>query len=134
MFRKNKLDTMDKKRLLTQLYDSLSEEGRDQLVEYAEFLVSKYPAPDLEQPSAPPEPIKTVPPEDESVPAAIKRLSRSYPMLDKLKMMNPTSTLMTQYLTRGRPKEEVINDLEELFQKEYNRFLEEFHQKQDVEG
>lgn len=116
--------------MLTQTFKNLNAEGQKQLLEYAEFLMSKYPLAGSEkEPKLPAEPIKTPPPENESVPLAIKRLSRSYPMLDKVKIMNPAAGLMTQHLTQGRKAKEVIADLEALFLNEYNRYLEEFHQE-----
>ena len=115
----------NEKRLL-EYFGKLDEEGQKQLLEYAEFLQIKYPSSPDKKSDTPLEPLPSVAPENESVPAAIKRLSRSYPMLDKVKMMNPTASLMTQYLTQGREAELVIADLEALFKNEYSRYLEDF--------
>ena len=104
----------DKKRLLA-LYAGLSEGGRESLFAFAEFLrqrEDKRPQP----PAAPAiEPTEIPRPAGESVVAAIKRLSRSYHMLDRSKILTETSSLMTAHLMHGRGAESVIDELETLF-------------------
>ncbi len=58
-------------------------------------------------------------PADESVVMAIKRLTRSYPMLDRRKLMGPTSLLMSQHALQGRAASEVIDELEIVFERHY---------------
>lgn len=60
-------------------------------------------------------------PAEESVVAAIKRLSASYPMLDRTSMLNDTSTLMAQHVLQGRAASEVIDELEQVFYAKYER-------------
>ncbi len=85
------------------------------LLAFAEFLHTRSA---LEAP--PPPRLQPIPrPEQESVIAAIKRLSQTYPMLDKATLFNDTSQLMTQHVMQGRPAKEVIDDLEKLFQQHY---------------
>jgi hypothetical protein len=106
-------------RRLRELFSTLVEADRQTLVAFAEFLASRAPAapkPILE-PQIEPRPAK------ESVVGAIKRLSRSYPMLDKAKMLNDTSALMTQHLMQGRTAVEVIDDLEALFARHYRELI-----------
>lgn len=104
------------------LYGSLSESGQETLFSFAEFLASK-PENGVSQPI--PEP-KLVPrPESESVVRAIKRLSASYSMLDSPKLLNETSTLMTQHVMQGRDLKLVIDDLEELFRRQYEVMIAE---------
>ena len=55
----------------------------------------------------------------ESVVAAIRRLSTSYPMLDRRRLLNVTSSRMTQHTLHGRPAPEVIDELEQVFAAEY---------------
>ena len=74
--------------------------------------------------TAPLEPILKPRPADESVIAAIKRLSQSYPMLDKAVLLNKTSLLMSEYMLRGRNKNEVIDELEAVFMRHYEEFIE----------
>ena len=67
--------------------------------------------------------IQAIPrPEAESVVAAIKRLTATYPMLDTTKILDETSGLMSQHIIQGRPAIEVIDDLEQLFRRHYDEF------------
>ena len=61
-------------------------------------------------------------PKKETVIGAIKRLSEKYPMLDKGSMLDDTSVLMSAHLLQGRTAQEVIDDLELLFQKYYKTY------------
>jgi hypothetical protein len=56
---------------------------------------------------------------------AIKRLSESYFMLDKDHMINETSALMAQHIMQGRAAAEVIDELEAVFSRHYQKRLEE---------
>lgn len=58
-------------------------------------------------------------PDGESVVMAIKRLTRTYPMLDRRKLMGPTSLLMSQHTLQGRAAVEVIDELELVFERHY---------------
>lgn len=58
-------------------------------------------------------------PDGESVVMAIKRLTRTYPMLDRRKLMGPTSLLMSQHTLQGRVATEVIDELEVVFERHY---------------
>lgn len=108
------------KRLL-QIFKALPEAERETLLSFAEFLASRVEP--RNEPVSEPVPIE--PREGETVVGAIKRLSATYPMLDKSKMLNETSTLMTQYSIQGRDAGEVIQELEVVFRRHYERFLEE---------
>ena len=110
------------KRLL-RLFRDLGNQERETLFAFAEFLNTRAaPQPPSELPT--PELIPR--PENESVVAAIKRLSASYPMLDKGRMLNDTSNLMTQHVMQGRPADEVVDELEEVFRRHYAQFKREF--------
>lgn len=106
-------------RRLRELFAKLPEADRQTLLAFAEFLASRAPAASepLLEPQLEPRPAK------ESVVGAIKRLSRSYPMLDKAKMLNDTSALMTQHLMQGRAAAEVIDDLQALFERHYRELV-----------
>ena len=106
------------KRDLLSIYSSLSDAGKENLRLYAEFLVQRESAGD--QPEQ--QPVSAVPveiprPEKESVVSAIKRLSSSYHMLDRSVILTETSSLMTSHIMHGREADEVIDELEALFQK-----------------
>ncbi len=102
---------------LTALYHRLPAAGRETLLAFAEFLLER-------SGSALPLDITPTPserPAQESVVAAIKRLSASYHMLDRSRMLHETSGLMTEHLMQGRPANEVIDELEELFRRHYQK-------------
>ncbi len=63
-------------------------------------------------------------PEGESVIAAIKRLSKSYSMLNKGDMLHETSDLMSAHVLKGRPAEEVIDELEIMFLRHYQKKIQ----------
>ena len=101
---------------LLEIHDSLAEEQRGHLLEYAEFLVARHGVVKERAVSVP----QHIPrPEQESVVGAIKRLSTVYPMLDHSRMLHETAGLMTQHVMQGRAAMEVIDDLEELFKRHY---------------
>lgn len=84
------------------------------LLEYAEFLASRHAKPDVAM-----EPLVIPRPEKESVVRAIKRLGATYPMVDRSKILNETSVLMTQHVIHGRDAVEIIDELEILFRNRY---------------
>ena len=89
------------------------------LLEYAEFLAARYAGPqEITEPFDIPRPDK------ESVVKAIKRLGTTYPMLDRSKMLNETSSLMTQHVLHGRAAAEVIDELEIMFKRHYEKLVE----------
>ncbi len=92
---------------------------RDSLLAFAEFLAARAAG---QQDGKPPEVVEPVPveaPENESVVAAIKRLSSTYPMLERAVLLNETSVLMTAHVMQGRGADEVIAELEALFSAQY---------------
>jgi hypothetical protein len=108
------------KRRLLALYDALDERDRATLTALAEFLAARQ-AGGVEPLSAVPEPDWIPRPAEESVIAAIRRLSRTYHMLDKALMLHDTSALMSAHILQGRPAGEVIDELEALFSGHYER-------------
>jgi hypothetical protein len=111
---------------------TLSEQEQRSLLDFARYLSERHgdlpmPAPTFQDPVAPtrkaeppPEPRDIERPESEKVVAAIKRLSQTYYMLDKTRMLGHTSGLMTQHIMTGREAREVIDELEAIFQREYD--------------
>lgn len=96
-------------------YRKLNDEDKQSLEKFASFLLAN--STEEAEPLAEAVMIKAKP--DESVVAALKRLSASYPMLDKSIMLNETSSLMTQHIMQGREKTEVIAELEAVFAEQY---------------
>ena len=106
---------------IASLYRNLSESDRQSLMAFAEFLNSRSVV--VDEPVG--EPLEIAAKDNESVVGALKRLAKMYPMLDKSKMLNDTSVLVSQHVIQGRAKVEVIKDLEDMFKEYYQRLLEE---------
>lgn len=60
-------------------------------------------------------------PADESVVAAIRRLTRVYPAAERRRLMGPVSTLMAQHALQGRAAVEVIDELEVVFERHHGK-------------
>ncbi|AHF04529.1 hypothetical protein MARPU_12270 [Marichromatium purpuratum 984] len=105
---------------LLRLFRVLPAAERETLLAFAEFLVDRAGGVD-EAGALEPEPNPEPRPEDERVVAAIKRLSRGYPMLDRAAMLEETSALMSEHVLQGRPASAVIDDLEALFERHYQQ-------------
>ncbi len=115
----------DQRRLL-KLFNVLEQPDQVSLLAFAEFLAQRDSTTGNEEESdLPDEPIQIPRPDNESVVGAIKRLSSSYPMLDKSVLLNETSSLMTAHLIHGRSAPDVIDELEELFSSKYDEHLSE---------
>lgn len=104
---------------LREILGELPEAQARALLEYAEFLAARYSGP--KQVTAP---LDIPRPQKESVVKAIKRLGATYPMVDRAKMLNETSVLMTQHVISGREAAEVIDELESMFRKQYEKLVE----------
>ena len=100
------------------LYDSLSTEGQQALTDYALFLSERYP----EQENITTEPLDIDRPEEESVVVAIRRLSKTYPMLDRQALLHDTSAFLMQHVVKGRVANEVIDELEGYFKQQYENY------------
>jgi len=119
----------DGERQLAKLYRSLESEDQITLLAFGEFLASRGTDHAREQPQAPLVPEQIPRPQGESVVGAIKRLSRSYFMLDRSTMLTDTSSLMGAHVLQGRAAEEVIDELETLFARHYVKYREEQESK-----
>ncbi len=108
------------KRLLS-LFKSLPEAEQRTLLQFAEFLSERAEPVPVAIPV--PEPIAR--PEEESVVKAMKRLSATYHMVEKSKLLSETSALMAQHIMQGRPAVEVIDELEIVFEAHYKRLLDD---------
>jgi len=106
-------------RRLLRLLRQLSPTDRGTLLAFAEFLAARRPAEGHTAAAPAAEPAHEPRPEDETVIAAIKRLRRTYPMLETDGMLNETSALMAEHTLQGRPAGEVIDALEALFASRY---------------
>ena len=100
-------------RQLLRWFDSLGEPDRASLLAFAEFLATREEPGDSSKLCLPS--LRRFPgPTQESVVAAIKRLSSSYSMLDTQAMLNDTASLMSAHILQGRPAIQVIDDLEDI--------------------
>ena len=109
---------------LLEFYRELPDEVAQQLLDFAEFLASRHKVV-VEEIS---QPINIPRPENESVVVAVKRLSATYPMLNKDKLLNETASLVSQNMLQGRDAVEVIDELEVIFSKQYDMLIEELKQ------
>ncbi len=111
-------------RRLLDLFRALAEPDRMNLMAFAEFLASRCEEPPASaaEPLSTAEPLGLTRPDEESVIGAIKRLSKSYYMLDSTKMLEETSTLMSAHVLKGREAVDVIDELEALFQRHFTDY------------
>ena len=114
----------DEKRLL-KLYRALSDGGRNSLLDFADFLATRDKGHAADIPTVP---LDIPRPADESVVKAIKRLMTTYPMLARDKLLHETSGLMTRHVIHKNPAVEVIDELELVFKRHYDQYLQEKNQ------
>jgi len=105
---------------LIRLYDALAPAEREMLSSFAEFLVTRTTKNQTIE-----EPVEIKRPPEESIVAAIKRLSASYPMLNKSKLLSDVSEKVTQHVVYGRKASDVIDELEVFFQQNYVQYVSE---------
>lgn len=108
----------DPSRRLAEIAAKLPDEQQRTLLQFAEFLLAQLPeAEDLPLPEP-----KDIPrPEQESVIKAMRRLSETYFMLERGPLLNETSALMAQHVMHGRSAVEVIDELEVVFARQYEK-------------
>jgi len=106
-----------RERQLLEHFRRLPKAQADSLLEFAEFLAARHGRSE----DIPAQPLDIPRPAEESVIAAVRRLARTYPMLDKDRMLSVTSPLVAQHLVQGRAASEVIDELEALFAEYYAR-------------
>ena len=102
---------------LTACLRQLSEADQLSLLAFAEFLLSRSSPGALlasKEPVVIPEPEEIERPPGESVVAALKRLSKTYPMLDKTKTL-AASYLVAANIMQGADPVEAIDQLESIF-------------------
>ena len=108
---------------LLKYFSRLPAEQKQTLLEFAEFLAQKFDNSVSENEIQ--QPVRLERPAEESVVAAIKRLTASYPMLNRDKLFNETSTLMTRHVMQGQEAQLVIDELELLFERHYQELIAE---------
>jgi len=102
---------------LLELFEQLTSEQQEKLIAFAEFLTAS-PAGDVQAS----EPLAIPRPAAETVTMAIRRLVRTYPMLERRQLMGEASQLLAQHVLQGRPSADVVDDLQALFMLHYERY------------
>jgi hypothetical protein len=106
---------------LLNLFESLDQARQDSLYDYAEYLLSR-DGPVVKEIG---NPVDIPKPDTETVVGAIKRMKQTYPMVDSLNVFSKASDLMTEHMVKGRDLNEVIDDIEALFEQTYRDMLKE---------
>jgi len=108
-------------RKLIKIFKSLDSSNKETLIAFSEFLQSRSKSDDNSEdiPELASEPLDIPRPQSESVIHAIKRLSTTYPMVNKEDILHPISDLMTSHIIQGKKAIDVIDQLESLFKSEY---------------
>lgn len=102
-----------KHQALLAAFDRLDEAQQDALMDFAAALA-------VRDDGSATAVMRTEPrPADESVVAAIRRLTRSYPAAERRRLMGPVSKLMAEHTLQGRAAAEVINELEAVFERQH---------------
>ena len=107
---------------LTEVFRQLAAADQLTLLAFAEFLASRSPAGAVavsREPVVIPAPEAIERPAEESVVGALKRLSKTYHMLDKTETLGATSDLVASNLMQGTDSVEVIDQLEDIFRSLY---------------
>jgi len=114
-------------RLLLRMFSRLDAPRRASLQAFAEFLCQQQEQEEQgTAASAAPEPRTPVDiprPEEESVVAAMRRLSKTFPMIDRDALLDRAASLMTAHMLQGQPAAQVIDELEALFAEQYQNYL-----------
>ena len=118
-------------RRLIKLFGALGPGDKASLLAFAEFLNGR--SSELAEPAVAQQPDVAPRPAQESVVAAMRRLSTGYPMLDKSVILHEAAGLMAAHTLQGRPAVEVIDELEGLFARAYQGYLEAF-EKTESQG
>jgi hypothetical protein len=113
--------TGDEEQKLLAILRRLDAGRRRTLLEFAEFLAAR--TGDGE--TAAREPLPIARPREETVVMALKRLTRTYPMLDRRRLLAETSRFIAEHALEGRPAREVVDELEAVFARQYERMREE---------
>lgn len=114
--------TPEEKKLLGR-FRKLSSPQRKTVLDFTEFLAARPVGSSANESVATiiPEPKHIPRPQQESVVKAVRRLTQTYAMLDHSKLLHETSDFMTQHIMQGRPAEEVIGQLEAMFERHYQQ-------------
>lgn len=108
---------------LLKLHRQLSEADQAALLSFAEYLVHRTATTDAagQAQESTYEPQAIPRPDDETVIAAIRRLTATYPMLDRDALLHDTADLVSAHVLQGRGAVDVIDELEVVFRRHFDR-------------
>lgn len=106
------------RRKLLEAWGELNDAGKENLRLYAEFLLQRQRGEVTPEP-VPSEPLPIPRPETESAVAALKRLKKTYPMIDADQGLLAEASQLLMLKVMGTPDPEVIDRMETLFQQRY---------------
>jgi len=105
---------------LSAVFEQLSTDRQQSLYDFAQFLLLQQGGPKASAVSQTPLDIPR--PDAESVVAAIKRLAKTYLMLNREALLHDASILMSAHVMQGRAANDVIDDLQALFESAYTAY------------
>lgn len=106
---------------LVAIFRALHADDRHALQAYAEFLAVRGGMRETVAEAA----VTAEPaPEGETVVMAIKRLTRTYPMIERRKLIGRTSELMAEHALQGRAAVDVIAELEMVFEEHFRKTVQ----------
>ncbi|MBF0176585.1 MAG: hypothetical protein HQL63_07025 [Magnetococcales bacterium] len=109
---------------LLSLWRGLAPPDRETLLQFAEFLTEKSRRNAVPEVVVPEYPLNIPAPPGESAVKALKRLKKSYPMIDAdISLLEKASQILMQKVL-GAPDKEVIEQMERLFQEHYRQWQE----------
>ena len=114
----------DSEQHLMRLYRGLGPADQATLLAFAAFLdarIAVRPVTVSRKPVEVPEPEPIERPPGESMVGGLKRLAKTYPMLDKSKMLSATSDLVASQIMQGGDPAGAIDQLEEIFREHYEQ-------------
>ena len=117
----NDMNKIKDSKALIELYDSMDDERKRSLCDFADFLYAQAEPVSKEIP----EPDEIPRPEQETVVGAVKRLKAQYHMVESMTVFSAASSLMTDHMVKGRDVLEVIDEMELLFEDAYKKLLQD---------
>ena len=110
----------DTEEVLLKRFRQLPETQQQALLDYADFLSQRYA---IEAEPVAEHPLDIPRPQQESVVKAVKRLSKTYPMLDSKILFEKTSSFMMRNLMHGEESVVLIDEMEIFFQQSYRTLI-----------
>ncbi len=127
----------EQEQTLLDLFNQLSEQDAHSLLRFATFLAGQEThinTPVVQESAAAdstndeiPKPEKIERPDKERVVDALKRLSATYPMLEKQQLLNKASEMVAQHVMFGKSAVDTIDEIEALFRSAYDKFVADYN-------